>query len=164
MLLRYLARVVAKGIKPMAVKTHRNSVYARPGRWARVTTMPATKAPRHMSPVVCKFDITSVLVCLSCKAQTEWVRVDFLRHGQWVLPEEKPMEVNHCTCYEPYKNQHSLASQACGQALHVTEMTQYKTMTEMHHEPAGECMRRRSVPSRQFCTEHHGYSSFTFNL
>ena len=58
-----------------------------------------------MSPVVCKFDITSVLVCLSCKAQTECVRVDFLRHGQWVLPEEKPMEVKHCTCYVPYKKQ-----------------------------------------------------------
>jgi len=88
MLFRYLARVVAKGIKPMAVKMHRNSVYARPGRWARVTTIPAMKAPRHMSPVVCKFDITSVLVCLSCKAQTECVRVDFSASWQWVLTGE----------------------------------------------------------------------------
>ena len=103
MLFGYLARVVARGIKPMAVKTHRNSVYARPGRWARVTTMPAMKAPRHMSPVVCKFDITSVLVCLSCKAQTEFVRVDLLHHSQWVLTEAKAMQVNHSTCYVPYK-------------------------------------------------------------
>jgi len=88
-----------------------------------VTTIPAMKAPRHMSPVVCKFDITSVLVCLSCKAQTECVRVDF--SASWQVGADRRSQWKCTIVHTMYHtNQRSLTSQACQQALHATEMTQ----------------------------------------
>lgn len=62
----YLARDNEKGMKPSAVKVHKKAVYANSGRCASHTTMPAIKAPRHMSPAVCRLAMISVLVCLSC--------------------------------------------------------------------------------------------------
>ncbi len=73
-----------------------------------------------MSPVVCKFDITSVLVCLSCKAQTECVRVDLLHHVQVGADrgEANGSETFNMLC--TVQNQCLLGSQGCGQALHAT--------------------------------------------